>query len=155
MKKSIPVAVCSTSNEEAVKTIVRTLLGERYSRMRIFAGDMVAKKKPSPDIYLMAAKELEVDPQRCWVIEDSEIGLKAAKAAGMRCVITKSVYTKDENFDNADVVINDLNSGLDGVISVSWLNYKAAPKVATVPKGLENAEMFAATPDYNKMFSKI
>ena len=72
---NIPVAVCSTSNELAVKTIVDKLLGpERSSKMKIFAGDMVEKKKPSPDIYLLAAKTLQVDPSKCWVIEDSHIG---------------------------------------------------------------------------------
>lgn len=67
--------MCSTSNEAAVSTIVKTLLGaEKASKIRIFAGDMVAKKKPSPDIYLLAASTLSLTPSRCWVIEDSEIG---------------------------------------------------------------------------------
>eukprot|EP00607_Mallomonas_marina_P009838 CAMPEP_0182418246 /NCGR_PEP_ID=MMETSP1167-20130531/2735_1 /TAXON_ID=2988 /ORGANISM="Mallomonas Sp, Strain CCMP3275" /LENGTH=297 /DNA_ID=CAMNT_0024592377 /DNA_START=103 /DNA_END=996 /DNA_ORIENTATION=+ len=156
MKRSIQVAVCSTSNEEAVKTIVRTLLGERFARMRIFAGDMVSKKKPSPDVYLLAAKELEIDPSRCWVIEDSEIGLKAALSAGMKCVVTKSVYTENETFEGAEAVIKDLDNGIDGPVSIAWLNYKAnvkEPEVIT--SALENANMFAATPDYNKMFKKV
>ncbi len=61
-----PIAVCSTSNERAVSTIVRVLLGpEVEAKMRIFAGDVVKAKKPSPDIYNLAAKELGVDPRRC------------------------------------------------------------------------------------------
>lgn len=52
--------------------------------MRVFAGDMVPRKKPDPAIYLLAAEELGLDPAKCWVVEDSEIGLKAAKSAGMR-----------------------------------------------------------------------
>lgn len=71
--------------------------------MSIFAGDIVQKKKPAPDVYLLAAKELGVDPSRCWVVEDSEIGCKAAKAAGMKCVVTKSIYTQNERFDGAEV----------------------------------------------------
>lgn len=155
INQGVPIAICSTSNENAVKTIVRTLLGERISKIRIFAGDIVKNKKPSPDIYNLAAKELDVDPLRCWVIEDSEIGLKAAKSAGMRCVVTKSVYTKNELFDNADAIVEDLDRGLDGPISMSWLNYKASPKKVNIPAALENAEMFAATPNYAKMFTKI
>ena len=59
------MAVCSTSNERAVSTIVRVLLGpEVESKMRVFAGDVVEKKKPSPDIYNLAASELKVDPSR-------------------------------------------------------------------------------------------
>ena len=59
------MAVCSTSNERAVSTIVRVLLGpEVEAKMRVFAGDVVQKKKPSPDIYNLAASELSVDPSK-------------------------------------------------------------------------------------------
>jgi beta-phosphoglucomutase-like phosphatase (HAD superfamily) len=59
------VAVCSTSNERAVSTIVRVMLGDDVARvMRVFAGDVVPKKKPDPAIYLLAAQELGVDPAR-------------------------------------------------------------------------------------------
>jgi HAD superfamily hydrolase (TIGR01509 family) len=82
----VKVAVCSTSNERAVSNIVRVLLGDRVAAaMRVFAGDVVEKKKPAPDIYLLAAAELGVSPARCVVVEDSRIGLAAGKAAGMRC----------------------------------------------------------------------
>jgi beta-phosphoglucomutase-like phosphatase (HAD superfamily) len=61
----VPVAVCSTSNERAVSTIVRVMLGEQVAAiMRVFAGDVVPKKKPDPAIYLLAAKELGVNPAR-------------------------------------------------------------------------------------------
>lgn len=63
--KSVPVAVCSTSNERAVSTIVRVLLGpEVEAKMRVFAGDVVKAKKPSPDIYNLAAETLKVDPSK-------------------------------------------------------------------------------------------
>lgn len=101
----VQVAVCSTSNEKAVAAIVRVMLGpERAQRMRIFAGDVVPKKKPDPAIYTLAATTLGVDPARCVVVEDSHIGLTAAKAAGMTCVITKSGYNADEDFGAADAV---------------------------------------------------
>ena len=59
------MAVCSTSNERAVSTIVRVMLGEDVSKvMRVFAGDVVPRKKPDPAIYLLAAKELGVNPSR-------------------------------------------------------------------------------------------
>lgn len=114
---NIPVAICSTSNEAAVTTIARVLLGpQRLAKLRIFAGDVVAQKKPHPDIYLLAAQTLALSPERCWVVEDSEIGLRAAKAAQMRCVITKSVYTASESFVNADLVLDDLDHGPEGFI---------------------------------------
>lgn len=109
LSAGVKVAVCSTSNERAVSTIVRVLLGEKVAeQMPVFAGDIVPKKKPDPAIYLLAARELGVDPARCVVVEDSEIGLAAARAAGMRCVVTESSYTASENFEGADAVFPEI-----------------------------------------------
>ncbi len=103
----VKIAVCSTSNEAAVSGIVRKMLGPEVAAvMRVFAGDIVPKKKPAPDVYLLAAKELGVEPARCVVVEDSHIGVRAAKGAGMRCVVTKSGYTGDEDFSLADAVFD-------------------------------------------------
>ncbi|KAE8123991.1 hypothetical protein FH972_018903 [Carpinus fangiana] len=107
LEKGIKVAVCSTSNEKAVSAIVSCLLGpERAEKIKIFAGDVVPRKKPDPAIYVLAASTLGVDPSSCVVVEDSAIGLAAAKAAGMKCIITKSGYTADEDFLNADAVFD-------------------------------------------------
>lgn len=103
------IALCSTSNEKAVSLVVERMLGnERKKHFRIFAGDMVAKKKPAPDIYNMAKTDYDVQADNCVVIEDSRNGLLAAKAAGMKCVITKSSYTQDEDFSEADRVVDEL-----------------------------------------------
>lgn len=110
----VPVAICSTSNERAVGAVANALLGpERARKMRIFAGDVVPRKKPDPAIYDLAAGELGFEPDRCVVIEDSHIGLAAAKAAGMNCVVTVSAYTVGEDFDLADLVVADLDQGVD------------------------------------------
>ena len=106
------VAVCSTSSEQAVKNLVRTMMGdERADRIPVYAGDIVANKKPAPDVYLLAAKELSLNPADCMVIEDSTIGLAAAKAAGMTCIVTKSSYSAREDFTKADRVVGDLEQG--------------------------------------------
>lgn len=141
-KNDIPVAVCSTSNVVAVTTIVRKLLGDRINKIQIFAGDVVANKKPSPDVYLLAASTLKVEPSRCWVIEDSSIGLKAAKSANMRCLVTKSIYTRDEDFTGADLCIEDLERGLDGPITINYLNYKAGANAYKAAKVVDNADVF-------------
>ena len=105
--QGVQIAVCSTSNEAAVSGIVRKMLGPEVARvMRVFAGDVVPRKKPDPAIYLLAAQELGVEPARCVVIEDSNIGVRAAKAAGMRCVATMSGYTADEDLSMADAVFD-------------------------------------------------
>ncbi|XP_073012903.1 CBBY-like protein [Typha latifolia] len=107
LAKGVKVAVCSTSNEKAVSAIVSFLLGsDRAEKITIFAGDVVPRKKPDPAIYLLAADTLEVDPSSCVVVEDSTIGLAAAKAAGMKCIITKSGYTAEEDFVAADAVFD-------------------------------------------------
>jgi HAD superfamily hydrolase (TIGR01509 family) len=62
----------------------------------IIAGDEVGKMKPAPDIYLAAAKKLGVAPQRCCVIEDAVSGVRAAKAAGMRCVAVAQSFAASE-----------------------------------------------------------
>lgn len=125
----VPVAVCSTSNERAVSTIVRVMLGEDIAKvMRVFAGDVVPRKKPDPAIYLLAAKELGVNPARCVVVEDSRIGLQAAKSAGMTCVITQSSYTKGEDFTGADRVFDSLD---DGKVNLGMLSELVAAKAAT------------------------
>lgn len=60
-----------------MSTIVRVMLGERIAGlMRVFAGDVVPRKKPDPAIYLLAARELAVDPARCVRV----CGLPAAAA---------------------------------------------------------------------------
>ncbi|CAM8977803.1 unnamed protein product [Rhodiola kirilowii] len=128
LSKGVKVAVCSTSNEKAVSAIVSFLLGpERAEQIQIFAGDVVPRKKPDPiaafsyyltitectpkrllriAIYNLAAETLGVLPSSCVVVEDSAIGLTAAKAAGMTCIVTKSGYTADEDFLNADAVFD-------------------------------------------------
>lgn len=105
----LEVGVCSTSNEKAVEAIVKMMGEKRASQIKIFAGDVVAKKKPAPDIYLLAANHFKAKPTRCLVVEDTNIGLRAAKSAKMVCMITKSIYTADEDFTQADAVYNDLS----------------------------------------------
>ena len=152
----LKVAVCSTSSVDAVTTIVRTLLGEeRLAKIPIFAGDMVKAKKPSPDVYNLAAETLEVDPARCWVIEDSHIGLNAGKSAGMNVCVTKSIYTEEEDFTGNDLCVKDLDSGLDGPITVRYLNYKLSSKSFKNFMPTDNAEMFSAASQLDKMAKMI
>lgn len=108
----IVLAVCSTSNEKAVQAVVDVMLGaNRAKSISVFAGDVVAAKKPAPDIYNLAARTLGLAAQNCVVIEDSNNGLRAAKAAGMRCIVTVSSYTGGEDFALADRIVDDLDSG--------------------------------------------
>jgi HAD superfamily hydrolase (TIGR01509 family) len=106
----VTLAVCSTSNERAVNTVVERLLGtERKAKFAaILAGDVVSRKKPDPEIYDLAKQRLGLPGDRCVVVEDSRNGLLAAKAAGMYCVVTTNGYTASEDFSGADAVVAEL-----------------------------------------------
>jgi len=106
----IKLAVCSTSNEKAVHTVVERLLGpERKAKFDvILAGDVVSKKKPDPEIYTLVLERLRLKPTECVVVEDNRNGLRAAKGAGMYCVVTTNGYTEDESFREADLVVSEL-----------------------------------------------
>mgnify|MGYP002632969362 CR=1 FL=1 len=114
IEADVPMAVCSTSNEAAVRTLVETLMGpERYAKFDFFCGDCVPRKKPNPDVYNLAAETMGLEKSECVVIEDSGIGNQAGKAAGMAVLVTKSTYTVDEDFTGADRIVNELEA--DGI----------------------------------------
>ena len=123
IEKKIMLAVCSTSNERAVTMIIETMLGAgRKSHFRaILAGDMVSKKKPDPEIYLLALQKFEIKPDECVVVEDSRNGLLAARAAGMKCIITTNGYTENESFEEADLVVPELGDPPDVRITLAQL----------------------------------
>jgi len=106
----LALAVCSTSNERAVNLVVETMLGPQRKAhfSAIFAGDVVSKKKPDPEIYNLAMERLNLRPPECVVIEDSHNGLLAAKAAGAYCVVTTNGYTVNEDFATADLIVTEL-----------------------------------------------
>lgn len=119
----ILLAVCSTSNERAVNLLVEKLLGQkrREAFAAILAGDVVKRKKPDPEIYLLAAQKLGTKPGECVVVEDSRNGLLAARAAGMKCVITKNGYTENEDFSEADLAVAELGDPPRVKVSIKTL----------------------------------
>jgi HAD superfamily hydrolase (TIGR01509 family) len=103
------LAVASTSAKPSVEAVLEFAVGEATaSRFKIFAGDIVPKKKPAPDIYLFALKELGVSGDQAIAVEDSRNGLLAATAAGIRTVVTTSYFTTAEHFDEAVLVLDSL-----------------------------------------------
>jgi len=73
----------------------------------IVSGKEVPESKPSPQIFLLAAQKLEAEPHDCIVIEDSPLGVKAAKAAGMRCLAVTNTHPEEE-LKEADKVVDSL-----------------------------------------------
>ena len=103
------LAVASTSAEESVRAVLEHAVGaEDASHFAVFAGDVVPAKKPDPAIYLLALEELGVAPDDAIVVEDSRNGLLAAVGADLRCVVTVSSYTEQEDMSEAALVVSSL-----------------------------------------------
>src|SRR6201994_2437070 len=106
---SWPVAVASTSAEPSVVATLNRAVGADLARqVKVFAGDIVTKKKPAPDIYLVALDWLGLPAGQVVVIEDSRNGLLAATGAGLATVITVNDLTRDEDFSEAALVVSSL-----------------------------------------------
>ncbi|MEN0130366.1 MAG: HAD-IA family hydrolase [Brevundimonas sp.] len=132
------LAVASTSAEASVRAVLEHAVGPRRAGdFTVFAGDVVAAKKPAPDIYLLALRELGADPRETVVVEDSSNGLRAALAAGgLTTVVTISSYTADEDFTGAALVVTSLGDpgtpatvvtnprglAIDGLVDLSHLD---------------------------------
>lgn len=123
----LKVGVCSAATKSSAICVLENLLGaERFRDLDIFmAGDDVPNKKPDPSIYRIAAERLQLDPAECFVIEDSTIGLKAATGAGMRCMITYTSSTEDQDFHGAERVVFTIAEA-DPPITIKGLQYANA-----------------------------
>ena len=103
------LAVASTSAEESVRAVLEHVVGtDVAARFAVFAGDVVPAKKPDPAIYLLALERIGVAADDAIVVEDSRNGLLAAVGAGLRCVVTVSGYTAQEDMTEALLVVSSL-----------------------------------------------
>jgi HAD superfamily hydrolase (TIGR01509 family) len=102
----VPVAIASSSNPELIDVVLRSsgLAGDFAAAV---SSQEVPRGKPSPEVYLEAARRLGVDPARCGAVEDSHNGIRSAKAAGMRVVAVPNPHypPDDEALALADVVV--------------------------------------------------
>jgi HAD superfamily hydrolase (TIGR01509 family) len=109
------LAVASTSAEESVRAVLEHAVGAAAAdRFEVFAGDIVPAKKPDPAIYALAMERLAIGPDDGIVIEDSRNGLLAAVGAGLRCVVTVSSYTGEEDMSEAVLVVTSLGDPGEG-----------------------------------------
>lgn len=102
------LAIATTTTPANVDALLAATLGRRDMFEVICAGDSVPNKKPAPDVYLDALRQLGLPADDCVAIEDSRNGLLSACAAGIRTVVTPGMYTADHDFDAAALVIDDL-----------------------------------------------
>lgn len=103
-------AIATTTTPDNVTWLLEVTLGAAAARTFevIGAGDVVPHKKPAPDIYLWVLERLALPAADCLAIEDSAAGARAARAAGLPVVVTRSRYSAEEDVGS---VLADL-SGL-------------------------------------------
>ncbi len=109
-RAGVRLAIATTTTPSSLHSLLLTRFGDRAESLFevIGAGDVVADKKPAPDIYRWVLRQMNLPPQACLAVEDSLPGLRAATAAGIPTVITVNAYSADDDFAGALSVLSDL-----------------------------------------------
>jgi beta-phosphoglucomutase-like phosphatase (HAD superfamily) len=104
------LAIATTTTPENVDSLLRHTLGEESLSWFevIAAGDIVGAKKPAPDIYHHTLKVMNLRPGDALAFEDSENGLRSARAAGLTTLITVNDYTLEHDFNDAGIVLDSM-----------------------------------------------
>ena len=104
------IAIATTTTPSSLRSLI--MVNFKHEMMSLFevigAGDVVAHKKPAPDIYQWVLRQMNLPPEACLAVEDSGPGLSAARAAGLPTLITVNAYTANQNFAGALSVVSDL-----------------------------------------------
>jgi HAD superfamily hydrolase (TIGR01509 family) len=105
------LAIATTTSRPNVLALLAAALGPGAAALfaAIVAGDEVARKKPAPDVYRRTLDLLGLPGEACLAIEDSRNGLLAAKAAGVPVLITRSLYSRDDDVGGALAVVDSLD----------------------------------------------
>lgn len=104
------LAVVTNASRASVKAFLKYGLGPDLAPHieLVVGGDQIAARKPAPDLYLLALHKLGVAPYECIAIEDSAMGLSAARAAGVPTVVTVNADTLSQDFASASLVLDSL-----------------------------------------------
>lgn len=102
------LALASSNNRKTVDLVMEKFDLHKYIKYSI-SGEEVIKGKPNPEIFLKAAKKLEVKPQDCLVIEDAFNGVTAAKSAEMKCIGFKNPNSGNQDLSKADIIVENYN----------------------------------------------
>ncbi|MFH1240054.1 MAG: HAD family phosphatase [Candidatus Diapherotrites archaeon] len=106
--KKVKIALGTSATRDLADFAIKKLnLETSFSAIATF--DDVLEGKPSPDIYLKAAELLNEEPSNCIAIEDADLGIQAAKSAGMTAVGFKSPESFGETLEQADYIINSFD----------------------------------------------
>jgi HAD superfamily hydrolase (TIGR01509 family) len=104
------LAIASTTSPANVETLLTTTLGPEGPGLfdLIACGDLVAHKKPAPDVFELALRTLGVDADEAVAFEDSAHGLRAARGAGLWTVVTPTWWSEGEDFTGAGLLLPHL-----------------------------------------------
>lgn len=106
----IRIAIATTTTPAGLRSLI--MANFKHDMDMLFevigAGDIVAAKKPAPDIYQWVLGRLNLPPEACLAVEDSYPGLTAARAAGIPTLVTVNAYTANQKFEGALSVVSDL-----------------------------------------------
>jgi HAD superfamily hydrolase (TIGR01509 family) len=123
MAAGVRLGVCTTSNPKFIDAVLDLFGAERKAAFEfVHAGDVVSKKKPDPEIYLLALETLGLPASACMVVEDSRNGLLASTGAGIPTLVTTSTYTTDEDFTGAAKIVPELGDAPNINITLEDLN---------------------------------
>lgn len=122
-QNNIKTAIASSAPLENIEIIIKGLKIENYFQA-IASGLEVDEGKPSPQIFLLAAEKLGVEPGNCVVIEDAITGVAAAKTAGMKCIAVTNSHPVDR-LEKADVIVDSLEKV--GIKELASIFNTAAP----------------------------
>ena len=106
-EQGIRLAIATTSTLANATALLETTLDPAWFEV-IAAGDIVAHKKPAPDIYLYVLQQMNIEPEHCLVFEDTAHGLQAATQANLKTIVTVNEYTKNQDFKDAILVITQI-----------------------------------------------
>ncbi len=127
----VKLGVCTTSNPKFIDAVLDLFGPARKAKFEfVHAGDVVGRKKPDPEIYLLALETLGLPASQCMVVEDSRNGLLAARGAGLPTLITTSTYTVDEDFTGAVKVVPELGDAPTINVTLADLGELAAATAA-------------------------
>ena len=120
---SVPLALASSSNRPLIDAVLATAEIADCFTVTV-SSEEVARGKPSPDVYLEAARQLGVEPRRCAAVEDSANGIRAAAAAGMHVVAYPNRHFPPdaEALALAEVVLRELHELPAVVEGFAWIH---------------------------------
>ncbi len=106
----VRLAIASTTTSANIAALISAQFGaDAWNWFEALAcGDVVANKKPAPDIYIRALGMLRLPAADCVAFEDSVNGLRSAKSAGLYTVVTPTAWSEGQDFSDADLLLRSL-----------------------------------------------